>query len=840
MSVADDPASLTAGENVLSLAVSGMRCGGCAGKVTRTLEALPGVAVLDVDHTQGLARVSLKGDAPDPAALAAAVREAGFGTPEYARPAQAAASHEDSAPVSGASGASERFHDLSIDGMTCASCVASVEKALTGVEGVTAASVNLANHRARVSLDREVPAERLVDAVRRAGYAAEPTQAEADQAAEAAREQRKSRREWCMFALMAALTLPLVAQMAFPLFGVQGHLPPMLQLALAAPVQVFGGWRFYRSAWPALRHMTGNMDTLVALGTTSAFGLSLYNTLIPGNAGQGLYYEASAAVITLVLLGRILEQRATRQAGAAVRALMNLRPEEARVEWDGETISLPTDRVRVGDVVIVRPGERIPVDGKVISGDSQADESLVTGESLPVDKGAGADVIGGSINSGDGLLRVETTAVGGQSMLARIIDLVQSAQASKPPVQRLVDKVASVFVPAVVVVAAGTFTAWWGAGASAEVALLNAVAVLVIACPCALGLATPTAIMVGTGLAARRGVLIKDAEALERAREVTTVIFDKTGTITEGRPKVRDVVALNAEESELLRLAGSVQRGSGHPLAAAIVRRAEEEGLSLSEPEAFRNVAGRGVLARVAGREIVIGNRRLMTELHIDPAAGEAAARRFEDQGWSVAWIGERGAMPPLLGVIALGDVLKPGVGEAIAELKAAGIAPVLLTGDNRRAAEAIARQVGIERVLADVLPEDKAAEVRRLRGNGEVVAMVGDGVNDAPALAAADVGLAMGNGTDVALKTAGIALMRGEPRLVAQAIRLSARTFVKIRQNLFWAFVYNVVAIPLAAAGLLSPVVAGAAMALSSVSVATNSLLLYRDNRKTREARSA
>ncbi|MBK1669129.1 copper-translocating P-type ATPase [Rhodovibrio sodomensis] len=841
------------GSAKIDLPVFGMSCGGCAAEVRRELEALDTVAAAEVDDARGLATVTPADGGPQAAELAAAVARAGFRvTPQASgnadhsapQPTEETASEPAAGPGSaeaqpaGTETEQGAVCDLTIEGMTCASCVSTVERALNRVPGVAGASVNLANKQARVRLSQKVEPDRLAQAVKDAGYGARPTEP-ADSDAEAAGAHAKARREWALFAVSAMLTLPLVAQMGFGLVGLPGHLPPLVQLALAAPVQIFAGARFYKAAWPALKRFSGNMDTLVALGTTAAFGLSLYHVAVApvgewlgwGGAGQ-LYFEAAAAVITLVLLGRMLEDRATRSAGAAVQALMRLRPEQARVERDGETVAVPADQVVRGDVALVRPGERIPVDGTVLTGESQADESLVTGESLPVAKAPGEAVIGGSIN-GDGLLRIAATAVGQQSTLARIIDLVQTAQASKPPVQRLVDRVASVFVPAVVAVAVATCVGWVLAGASLETALIYAVAVLVIACPCALGLATPTAIMVGTGLAARRGVLIKDAAALEQARAVTTVVFDKTGTLTEGRPEVRDARPLGGtHENDLLRLVASVQQGSSHPLAEAIVAYGQDRGISLATPDDFRNVAGKGVLATVDGRRLAVGSARLMGEHGVDTSAAQDTADSFEGQGWSIVYVGELGDSPRLLGAIGLGDALKPGVEAAIDALQAEGIEVTLLSGDNRRAAQAVAGQLGIDRVIAEVLPADKEREIERLRQQGHVIAMVGDGVNDAPALAAADVGIAMGGGTDVALQTAGIALMRGDPRLVAEAIHLSRATYAKIRQNLFWAFAYNTVAIPVAAAGLLSPMIAGAAMAMSSVSVATNSLLLRRHGR--------
>jgi len=732
---------------------------------------------------------------------------------------------------------------LAVAGMTCASCVATVEKALGRVPGVRTARVNLADKTARVGVSASVDTGILTEAVRGAGYDAWPVSdgTGGDTAESGADDARAARREWAVFALSAVLTLPLVVQMAFPLAGIPGHLPPLTQLALALPVQVVAGARFYRASWPALKRLTGNMDTLVALGTTAAFGVSLYHTLtldggwLAWGAGGGLYYESAAAVLTFVLLGRILEDRATRGAGAAVRALMSLRPETARVERDGETVTVPAGQVRHGDVLVVRPGERLPVDGEVIAGSSAVDESLVTGESVPVTKAVGDSVVAGAIN-GDGLIRVRATAVGGRATLARIIDLVQAAQASKPPVQRLVDRVASVFVPAVIAVALVTGIGWALGGAPTDIAVLNAVAVLVIACPCALGLATPTAIMVGTGLAARKGVLIKDAAALERSTKVTTVVFDKTGTLTAGTPTVQAVTPIDGDRDALLRLAGGAQQGSSHPLAAAIVNAARDAGVALSAPERLDSVPGQGVRARVGGQDLVIGRRDLLERHGVAVSGGDTAADTAQAHGQSVVWVGALGDRPRLLGVIALGDPVRESAVPAIGTLREMGIGTVMLTGDHRRAADAIAGRIGIDRVLADVRPDGKADAIRDLQRQGETVAMVGDGVNDAPALAAADVGIAMGGGTDVALETAGLALLRDDPALVPAAIRLSRATRRKIGQNLVWAFGYNTLAIPLAAAGLLSPVIAGVAMALSSVSVATNSLLLRWTARRATE----
>ncbi|MCB9735278.1 MAG: copper-translocating P-type ATPase [Deltaproteobacteria bacterium] len=718
--------------------------------------------------------------------------------------------------------------------MTCASCVARLEKALGRLEGVDRAQVNLVTERASVSVRRGlVTAADLVAAVERAGFEARevaPAASPADSTAES--EARAASARWDRLILWMAvlLTVPLVLPMALAPLGVDAMLPWWAQLALALPVQVVAGARFYRGAWAALRERTGNMDLLVAIGTTAAFGLSLEVILAGHGAHRHLWFEASASVVTLVLLGKHLEARAKRKTTDALRALMALRPTTARVLVDGREHERAISDVRAGDVVVVRPGERLPVDGVVTDGVSAVDESLVTGESLPVAKEAGDRVTGGAIN-GEGVLRVRATHVGESSLLARMVALVEGAQATKPPVQRLVDKVAAVFVPVVVALAFFTLAGWYIAGADADEALIHAVSVLVIACPCALGLATPAALMVGTGAAARAGILIRDAEALERAHSVTTVVFDKTGTLTEGRPEVEAVVpAGDLGESALLALVAAAQTGSEHPLGKAMVREAEARGVALAPAAAFRALPGRGVEATVDGRRVHVGSRRAMGELGVGLAALEGRAAGLEGEGLTVAWVAvDAGLGPVLAGLVGVGDRPRESAREALAALSARGVRTLMLTGDNARTARAVGDRVGVTEVIAEVLPEDKAAHVARLRREGAVVAMVGDGVNDAPALAAADVGIAMATGSDVAMEAAGVTLVRAEPTLVAAALDVSRATVWKIRQNLFWAFIYNVIGIPLAMAGVLSPVVAGAAMAASSVSVVTNALLLRR-----------
>jgi Cu+-exporting ATPase len=713
--------------------------------------------------------------------------------------------------------------DLPIVGMTCASCAGRVERALRKVPGVTEVSVNLANERAHVEGTGGIDPDSLIAAVDKAGYSAS---LQPDTAAQAADQQQRHVAERRALLAAIALALPLVLPMVLSPFGVHVMLPGWLQFALATPVQFILGRRFYVAAWKAVRAGAGNMDLLVALGTSAGYGLSLYQWAVaaPGTMPH-LYFEASAVVIALVLLGKYLESGAKRQTASAIRALEALRPERATQVVDGQERDVAINALALNDLVSVKPGERFPVDGEVVEGQSHADEALISGESLPVPKQPGDNITGGSIN-GEGRLLIRTSALGAETVLARIIRMVEDAQSAKAPIQKLVDKVSQVFVPVVLGIALATLMGWLLAGASLETALINAVTVLVIACPCALGLATPTAIMAGTGVAARHGILIKDADALERAHAVTAVVFDKTGTLTSGQPRIAHLLATDDNENTLLQQAGALQRGSEHPLAKAVLDACSARGLTLGNVQNSRSLAGRGVAGTFVHRELALGNRRLLEDNGVQPGALAKTADAWEAEGRTVSWLIAQGPQPSVLGLFAFGDTLKVGAADAIRQLSARHISSHLLTGDNHGSARVVADALGIKDVHANVLPADKAAAVINLKKTG-VVAMVGDGINDAPALAAADIGIAMGGGTDVAMHASGITLMRGDPRLVPAALDISRRTYAKIRQNLFWALVYNVIGIPLAAFGLLNPVLAGAAMALSSVSVVSNALLL-------------
>ena len=779
-----------------NLPISGMTCTSCAGRVERALAKVADVASVSINLASEQARVEAPADSLEQ--LVNAVSAAGYQVP------------------------SERL-ELALSGMTCASCAGRIERALAQQPGVLSVSVNLASERAQLQVLRGTDHNALLQAVSQAGYRASVLD-DATQAQPTA-ERHLQRERWALL-LAIVLTVPLVIPMLVDLFGLHWMLPGWLQFALATPVQFIFGARFYRAAWSALRARAGNMDQLVAIGTSAAYGLSLYQwAASPAGSMPHLYFEASAVIITLILLGKYLESRAKRQTSSAIRALQALRPERALRLQDGVEQWVALGELQLGDLIVVKPGERFPVDGLVREGQSHADEALISGESLPQPKQPDDSVTAGAIN-GEGRLLVETNALGAETVLSRIIRLVEDAQAAKSPIQKLVDKVSQVFVPSVLLIALATLLGWLLIGADFETALLNAVAVLVIACPCALGLATPTAIMAGTGVAARHGILIKDAEALEIAHSVTLVAFDKTGTLTSGAPRIAHLRAVDSDTTQLLQLAGALQRGSEHPLAKAVLDQCTEQQLSLADVSHSKALAGRGIAGQIGERQLALGNKRLLEEhfLHHDELAADALA--WEAEGRTLSWLLELAPQPQVLGLFAFGDMLKPGAVDAIAALTAQGIASHLISGDNPGSVKAVADALGISAAHAEVLPADKAAIISELKKHA-VVAMVGDGINDAPALAAADVGIAMGSGTDVAMHAAGITLMRGDPRLVADALDISRRTYNKIRQNLFWAFAYNLIGIPLAAAGLLNPMLAGAAMALSSVSVVSNALLL-------------
>lgn len=806
----------TAESWAFDLPISGMTCASCSARVEKALAKIPQLQSASVNLATEQARINPAADTPLHQALTLAVqsvRQAGYEVPVTQT-------------------------ELVIRGMTCASCAGRVEKALQRTPGVLQASVNLATETAYIEVLPSVSFATLAAAVQKAGYSAQARQAQTAQAPPS----KRLWPAWWPIALGLLLSAPLMLPMLLLPFGLHWMPPGWVQLLLATPVQFVLGWRFYRGAWGALRNGAANMDVLVALGTSAAYGLSLYtlvNAWLASNTGHGahgaasephLYFEASAMVITLVLLGKWLESRAKRQTTDAIRALQALRPSSARVVVNDEEIDTPVEQLAAGDIVIVRPGERIPVDGQVHSGSSHADESMLTGESLPIAKAVGDAVTGGAIN-GEGVLHIRTTAVGAESTLARIIRLVESAQAGKAPIQRLVDKISSIFVPVVLAAALLTLAGWLLAGAAVDSAIINAVAVLVIACPCALGLATPTAMMVGTGSAARYGILIKDAQALELAHATNTVAFDKTGTLTLGQPMLAACLpATSADSSAVLRLAAALQQHSSHPLAHAVQQAAAEQHIDIPPASQAQALPGRGVEALVADQRYQLGSSRLLQESGADAGKLLAQAQALEAQGKSISWLLHNTDVgTQVLGLLAFGDQLKPEAAAAIAQLHALGIRTVMLTGDNAGSAQHVAAQLGIDEVHAQLLPEDKARIIGQLRAQGQIVAMVGDGINDAPSLAAADVGMSMATGSDAAMQAAAITLMRGDLRLVADSLDISRRSYRKIRQGLFWAFAYNTLGIPLAALGLLSPVLAGAAMAASSVSVVANALMLRR-----------
>ena len=788
----------------LDLPIGGMTCAACAARIEKVLNRLPGVQA-SVNLASERARVELESPETSAGQVVAAIEKAGFEVPL-------------------------QTVEMTIEGMTCAACATRLEKVLNRVEGVEA-SVNLASERARVRYRPGIVSHaRLLEAVAGAGFTgrlADDRSREEEKARKLAAYRQELRRFW----IAAALTLPLVAQMATMLSpaalsgSAMDHdvLPRWLQLVLATPVQFWIGWRFYDGAWKALRGggVSGaNMDVLVVLGTTAAYAFSLVVTLMGWHA-LPVYFEASAAVITLVLLGKLLEARAKARTTAAIEALVRLQPKTARVERDGQLLEIDAALLMPGDVFIVRPGENVPVDGEVLEGRSSVNEAMLTGESMPVAKQAGERVFAATANA-EGMLRCRATGVGEHTLLAGIIRLVAEAQGSKAPVQRLADRISSIFVPVVCVIALITLIGWWIVSGQFDVALINAVAVLVIACPCALGLATPTAIMVGTGQGARAGILVKNAEALERAEKTRVLAVDKTGTLTRGEPEVTDVVPLAISEDEALTLAAGLEQGSEHPLARAVLRAAKERGLVPAVLAEFTATPGAGVQGFVGGRRLRLGAPAWFSDVVL-PVERLAA---LQHEGKTVVVLVEDGRA---LALLAIADPLRDSSPSAVARLKDMGVRVVMLTGDNPATAAAIALKAGIEDIRAGISPSGKAEAVDALKADSLVVAMVGDGINDAPALAAADVSFAMGAGSDAAIEVADITLVRGDLNGVADAISLSRATLSKIRQNLFWAFVYNSLGIPLAALGWLNPVVAGAAMAMSSVSVVSNSLLLKR-----------
>lgn len=804
-----------ASSQVFYFPVKGLSCASCVGRVERALQALPGVQAVTVNLASEKARVeSLPDTQLSYMSLIAAVRQAGYQVPLLTI-------------------------DLDVTKMNCGSCVARVEKALNAVAGVVEAQVNLATGRARVYLIQESEASKvenvvpfLIAALQRAGYTGKPVGESALVATHTEQAKELQAVLWS-----AVLSAPLVLPMVLSLWDIHWTIAPWLQWLLATPVQFYFGARFYRAAWKAVLAGTGNMDLLVAIGTSAAYGLSVYLWwAYQGHSTHGvahLYFESAAVVITLVLLGKYLEGRAKHQTLAALQALESLRPATALIRRDGVDSELPLAGIVEGDILIVRPGERVAVDGVIREGRSHLDESLLTGESLPVVKGEGDPVTGGAVNA-DGTLVVLVTKVGAATMLSQIIHLVEEAQAVKAPIQRVVDKVSAVFVPIVLLISVFTFAVWFWLTGDWQMALMNAVAVQVIACPCALGLATPTAIMVGTGMAAKHGVLIKDAQALEHAHGITAVAFDKTGTLTEGKPELMLIQGVGRSHNEALQLAAAVQQYSEHPLALSVLRAAQLAQLPTLVVSEARAVSGHGVQAQVslpdAELKVVLGNRSWMAMLPCDVSSLDQLAKEQQALGRTLSYLViEQAGVYQLAGLLSFGDRLKPTAAAAVSRLRELEIQTVMLTGDNLGSAQAVAAQLGLHEVRAEVLPADKAQVVHDLQKQGWRVGMVGDGINDAPALAAADVGFAMSSGTDVAMHTAGITLMRGDPNLLVDAIEISRKTYRKIRQNLAWAFIYNILCIPLAALGYLNPMIAGAAMAFSSVSVVLNALLLRR-----------
>ena len=783
----------------INIDVVGMTCAACSARVEKALNKEEGVNNAVVNLIGQKAVVEFDDTKTTPSNLIHIVEKTGYEVPLVQK-------------------------TLLIEGMTCAACSTRVEKVLNKIEGVTKANVNLSTNKATIEYPSgAVDEETLLKAVEKAGYKGEiEVEKDLDREKELREKEIKSLKT--SFIISAILSLPLFSAMFFHMAGIDNILSNgWFQLILATPVQFIIGYRFYKGAYNSLRGGGANMDVLVAMGTSAAYFYSIYNLL---TGVHEYYFEASAVIITLILLGKTFEAVAKVKTSEAIKKLMGLQPKTARVVKDGVEMDIPIEKLEIGDIVVVRPGERVPVDGIIVEGNSALDESMITGESIPIDKGVGDEVIGATINK-FGAFKFKAMKIGKDTVLSQIIKLVEDAQGSKAPVQRLADKISGIFVPVVVGIALVTFLGFYFIKGDFNTALINAVAVLVIACPCALGLATPTAIMVGTGKGAENGILIKSGEHLERAHQMDTIIFDKTGTITKGEPEVTDILPFNdISKDELLRVAASVEKASEHPLGQSIVRKAESQLLKIVAPENFTAIPGKGLKAELEEKAVIIGNRKLMLDNNINIDVKEDVLLNLESQGKTAMLVA---IDKKLSGIIAVADQVKDTSLEAIKQLKDMGLEVYMITGDNKRTAEAIGKQVGITNILADVLPENKADAVEDLKSQGKHVGMVGDGINDAPALAAADVGFAIGTGTDVAMEAADITLMRGDLEGVVTAIRLSHRTMKTIRQNLFWAFFYNAIGIPFAALGYLNPMVAGAAMAFSSVSVVTNSLRLKK-----------
>ncbi|RME07217.1 MAG: copper-translocating P-type ATPase [Bacteroidetes bacterium] len=815
-------------EQQLTFPVIGMTCANCVAAVERNSKKVKGVTNAVVNFASEKVTITYDPDVVNVKELTndliTRVKKAGYQIPTASL-------------------------ELPLVGMTCANCANTIERALNKVDGVIEATVNFASERAAITYAPGTTSrEQLVAAVRKAGYDVVETEAgEELEDAEAAAREAEIRHQWQRLIVGLIFSVPLVVLTMgrdFGLIGEWAHAPWVnwLFLALATPVQFWVGWDYYTGAYKALRNGSANMDVLVAMGTSVAY---VYSTIVlvatsifkTDALGTFVYFETAAAIITLIVLGKLLEVRAKGRTSEAIKKLMGLQAKTARVVRDGQELDIPIAEVVKGDVVIVRPGEKIPVDGLVIEGHSAVDESMITGESMPVEKKTGDEVIGATINK-QGLLKFEATKVGKETALSQIIRLVEQAQGSKAPIQRLVDQISAYFVPAVIAIALVTLGIWWATDAFVP-ALIRLTAVLVIACPCAMGLATPTSIMVGVGKGAENGILFKNSAALEQAHKLTAIVLDKTGTITKGEPAVTDVVTSNqsaVNSEELLRLAASAERGSEHPLGEAIVRSAQEKGLALSEPAGFEGIAGHGIAAEVDGHKVLVGNLRLMQREQVHLNGLEPKAQQLQNQAKTAMWLAVDGQASAIIGVA---DVIKEGSKEAIAAMHKLGLTVAMMTGDNEATAKAIAAEVGIDRVFAEVLPGDKASNVAQMQAEGYKVAMVGDGINDAPALAQADVGIAIGTGTDVAMEAADVTLMRGDLRSVPQAIKLSKATMRNIKENLGWAFGYNTVLIPVAAGALapfdwapeflrqLHPILAAGAMAFSSISVVTNSLRL-------------